>query len=177
MINIGFVNLILIIVDNVFGSKESGNLYFFALGMPNSPRFSVSIAPDSLRFFTPIVSGNPYSSTYTMSNSSGLSTFFESFNLNNSIANLFTNILINLFGNFNIDGSSDLAVDLIPSFAIPFFSDLPIFGRFSQDNFPTLAVNAFFILGQDIFPNHLPNFCCLLLLFFAFPSNSTAFFV
>ncbi len=44
MINIGFVNLILIIANNAFGSRE-----------PSNPCFSASVAPSSLCFSTSVV--------------------------------------------------------------------------------------------------------------------------
>lgn len=49
-------------------------------------------------------------------------------NLSNSIPDSLTDILANPFRDFSIDVSSNLAVALVSSFAMPFLFDLPVFG-------------------------------------------------
>lgn len=100
MIDIGFVNLILIIADNVSSSEEPGNPYLFAIGALHSPCISALV-----------VSGSPCSPA-----------FVEFTNFCNSIPNFFAYILANLFSNFSINAFSNLAVDLVPSSIVPILS-------------------------------------------------------
>lgn len=139
MIDIGFANLILIITDNVSDFGEYGNLCLSVFVTPNSPRPSISI-----------VSGCPRHSA-----------FVKFSDHSNFMLDFFANILANPFGNFGVDTFSNLAVDPVSLFIVPSLSDFPILGRFSQDNFPTLAVNTFFILGWDIPPDYLLSTGCL----------------
>lgn len=100
MIDIGFVNLILIIADNASGSKKPSNPYLSTLG-----------APGSLRLSALIVSGSPHSSAPIQSSEP-----------NNSIANFLADILENLFGDFIVHASPDLAVDLETFSTLDLFS-------------------------------------------------------
>lgn len=144
LINIGFVNLILMIVDNVCSSKEPCNPYLSALDTPRSLRPFAPIVPDSSQSSVHIISGNPH-----------LSGLIESFDCGNSMADFFTNVLTNSFGNFGMDPFSNLIVDFMPSLAMFSLSDLSVLSQFSRDNFPTLTINTLFALGWDIPPNYL----------------------
>lgn len=114
--DISFINIILIIVDNASDSRKSDNSYFSALDAPSSPHPFTHIVPGNSYSFTPIIFNNPH-----------LSTLVESFNHSNSMADFLINILTNLFSNFDMDASSNLVVDPMPSPAIPFFSNLLVF--------------------------------------------------
>lgn len=153
MIDIGFVNLILIITDNVSDFGEYGNLYL-----------SVRVTPDSPRLSTFIVSGSPRPSA-----------FIEFFDHSNSMPNFFANILANSFGNFGMDTFSNLVVDLVSPLIMLFLSDLPTLGRFLRDNFPTLVVNTLFSLSRDIPPDHPLSTGCLFPLSLSLYGNFTTF--
>lgn len=92
MIDIIFVNLILIIADNVSSFKKPSNPYLSTFG-----------APGSLRPSAFIVSGSPRPSAPIQSSES-----------NNFIANFLAYILENLFSDFVVHASPNLAVDLEP---------------------------------------------------------------
>lgn len=166
MIEIGFVNLILIIADNTSSSREPGNSYLSILGVPGSPRS-----------FAPVTPGSPCPSTLVMSDSPRLSAPVKSFNPNNSMTDFLANVLANHFGDFSINASSNLVVDPTPSLAMSFFSDLPTFDRFLRDNFPALTADAFFAFSWNFSPNHFLSLSHPLPPPLLFPGNSTAFSV
>lgn len=152
MINISFVNIILIIAENTFGFGELGNPYFSAYSASDNPHY-----------FTLIVFGSLYSFIFVKSSDSS-----------NFMADFFTDILANSFNNFSMDGFSIFVIDLISFFAISFFFNLFVFCWFLQDDFSTLATNTFSALSQNVFPNNLfsIDFSLLLLLL---SDNSTTF--
>lgn len=152
MINISFINLILIIANNASNFKIPCNPYLFAYSALSSPRPSA-----------PVVSGTSRSSASVKSS-----------DLRNSIADFFVDILANLFGNYGVHVFSDLAVDLVLFPSLFFLSDLSIFDWFLQDDFFTLAADAFFSLDCDIFPDH-PSIASYPLSIFLSPCHFTTF--
>lgn len=160
MIDISFVNLILIIADNAFDSREFSNPYSSTPGAPGSSRHSVPLTPSSPHSSTPVVFGSPR-----------LSAPVKSSNPSNSMPSFLVDILTNPFGNFSVDASSNLIVDSTPSLAVPSFSNLPVLSQFLRDDFPALATNALFALGWDILPNYFPSTGCPLLPLFS-PSGN-----
>lgn len=149
MIDIGFINLILIIANNVSDSKE-----------PDSSHSSISVAPGSSHSFALIGSGSPHSSTSV-----------KYFDASNSIPDFLADILANSFSNFIVYASFNLAVAPASSSAMTFLSVFPTSSRFSRDNFPALAADAFSALGQDISPDHCPSASCPLTLSLPPPGN------
>lgn len=125
MIDIGFLNLILIIADNNSGSRKLDIPCLSAPVTPNSSRSFALVRSGSPRFYAPVEFSNP----------------------SNFIPDFLTDVLTNPFGDFNVNASSDLAVASVPSFTISFISHLPALGRFSQDDFLALAADAFSALG------------------------------
>ena len=89
MINIGFVNLILIIANNASGFKEPGNPYFFTLNTLSS-----------LRSYTFIVSSSPRFSAFVKSSKSSI--FMADFSTN-VFANSFRDFDVDIFSNFIVD--------------------------------------------------------------------------
>ncbi len=63
-----------------------------------------------------------------MSGSPCLFVSVESSNLSNFIADFLANVLVNPYGDFSVDVSSNFAVDPMPSPAEPSFFDLSVFG-------------------------------------------------
>lgn len=84
MIDISFINLILIIVDNTSGFEEPDNLYPSALDISDCLCLSALDMPDNPRFSTFVVSGSPRFSTFIMSNSLCLFSLVRSSNFSNS---------------------------------------------------------------------------------------------
>lgn len=162
MIDISFVNLILIIADNASDSGEPGNPYSSTPDAPDSPHPSATVMP-----------GNSCSSASVIFNRFCPSTFVEFSNPSNSILDPLTNIIANPFGDFSMDAFSDLIIALTPSFAVPSLSKLLVFGRFLQDNFLALAVDAFSTLSWDVLPDHPFSAGHLLPPLLPPPSNST----
>ena len=78
MIDIRFINLILIKVNNAFSFKKSGNLHPSTLVTPNNPCSSTFVVPSNIYLSAPIK--------------------FSYFS--NSISDFFVDILINFFSNF-----------------------------------------------------------------------------
>lgn len=95
-------------MDNASGLGELDNLLL-----------SASSVPDSLHPSALIMSGSPCSSIPV-----------ESTDPTNSISDFLADVLLNLFGNFGIDASSNLAVNPVPFLAIPTLSDHPALGQF-----------------------------------------------
>lgn len=108
MIDIDFVNLILIIADHVSDSEKPENPYFYVLGAPGNPRR-----------FTSVMFGSPR-----------LSALDKSSDPNNFMTDFLADVLSNPFGNFSMDISSNLAVDLVLSPAVFSLSNLPTLGWF-----------------------------------------------
>ena len=135
MIDIGFVNLILIRLDNTSGFRKSGNPYSSLLGMLSS-----------LRHFAPIMSDSPRFSSFTK--------FFDP---SNFMADFFTNVFIKLFSNFGVNVFSNLAINFMPSLTILFFFNLFALSWFLQDDFPSLATDVFSAFGWDVTSNHFSN--------------------
>lgn len=79
----------------------------------------------------------------------------------NSMPDFFADILLNPIGNFGVDASSNLAVDLVSSPTVPILSNCPTLGRFLRHDCLALA---FSILGQDVPLNHPPSLGLFLLL-------------
>lgn len=75
MINIDFINLILIIADNTFGSEKPGN---------SCP--STSSIPGSSHLFAPVIPSSSHSSTLVVSDSPRPFALIKSFNRTNFIA-------------------------------------------------------------------------------------------
>lgn len=71
------------------------------------------------------------------------------------MADFFTNVLTNSFGDFGMDLFSNLIVDLMLSLAMFSLSDLLVLSQFSRNNFLTITMNTLFALGWDIPPNYL----------------------
>lgn len=130
MINICFVNLILIMANNASDS-----------GKPGSPCPSAPITSSSYLCSALIGSSCPRSSASIVPGSSCYSASVRSCSLrfsfsakfiypSNFIPDFFADVLANPFGNLSVDASSNLAITSAPSSVMPSLFDLPIFGRF-----------------------------------------------
>lgn len=143
MIDISFINRILIITDNAFGSRELGNPYPSALVTPGSPHPSVPIIPGSFRSCVPV-----------MSDSLCPSAPIESSNPSNSMADFLIDILANPMSDFGVDAFSDLILDSLPSPAVASLSDLPTLDWFLRDDFFALVTDTLSTFGQNVLSNH-----------------------
>ncbi len=123
----------MIIADNISDSEERGNLCLSVLDIPGNPRLFASV----------------------MSGSSHSSTTIESSNRSNYMPDFLAGVLANPFCNFDMDASSNLAIDPVSFLIIPSLSNLPALDRFLQDDFPTLAINTI-LLWVGIFLSTIP---------------------
>lgn len=164
MIYISFINLILLITNNVFNSRESDNLYLSTFDTLRSFRSSALITLSSSYFSTSIMFGNfcPV-------------IFIESSNLNNFIPDFLANIRANLLGDFRVDTYFNLVIALAFSLVVPFISNSSTLRQFLRDNFLTLAVDVFSTLSQNVGPNYFLSLYCLFSSFFPLIINSTTF--
>ena len=152
MININFVNLILIIVDHTSTSKKPGNPYLFAFDTSSSFRLSVLIIFDSTHLFASVKSSNP----------------------SNSMANFLANVLLNLFCKFGTDVFFNFAINPIPFLTLFSLSDIFALSLSLQDDFFILVAVVLFTLGRDIPLNYSFSASCPLFLLSSL-GNSTTF--
>lgn len=143
MINISFLNLIFIIVDNVSSFGKPSNLHPFTSVIPSNSHFSALVIYGSLCFFISI----------------------EFSNLNNFIAHFLINVFTISFDNFSIDAFSNLAVDSASLFAILFFLNFPLLVSFCKMIF-LHQLRRLFLLLVEIFL--LIIFLALVIYFFLF---------
>lgn len=114
MIDLGFLNLILIIANNAFGFREPDNLDLSALIATGIHRCSTLVVLSSFHSFALVISGSPPPFVPVKSSDP-----------NNFMADFLVNIFVNPFGNLDVDASSNHFVDLVFSLAILFFSNFP----------------------------------------------------
>ena len=141
MIDIGFANQILIITDNVSSSRELDNLYLsvfctfnssclFTSVISDSPYCSIFIKlfgfekPSNLYFSCPSALGIPRFLALIMSGNIHLFILIRFSDPTHFITDFFINIPTGLFGNCNIDVSSNFALNSTLFSIIPLFSDL-----------------------------------------------------
>lgn len=70
---------------------------------------------------------------------------------------------MNLFGNFGVDASSNLAVDLVPSLIMSSLFNLATLSWLLQDDFLTIIGDTLFPFGRDVPPYHPSSTSCPLL--------------
>lgn len=157
MIDVGFVNLIMIIADNTFSSRELYSCCLSISVVPGIFRSFATIGFGSPRSFFPVAPGNFHYSASVRFGSPHPFVPVESSDLSNFIPDFLPNVLANPLRYFSVDVFSDFAIALASSSALLFLFDFPALSQFLQDNFPALVVDVLSVFGRDVPPNHFSS--------------------